>query len=44
MAGDYTFVHMHLVLDHMERVASTIAKKGLNFKLKEGLSAETSGK
>lgn len=31
------------VLDHMERVASTMASRGLNFKLKEGFSAETSG-
>lgn len=47
-------VHTHLlsmclsflssaVLDHMDKVASTVAEKGLNFKLKEGFSAETSG-
>ena len=31
------------VLNHMDRVASTVAQKGLNFKLREGFSAETSG-
>ena len=31
------------VLDHMDKVASTMAGRGLDFKLKEGLSAETSG-
>ncbi len=28
----------------MDRVASTVAERGLNFKLREGYSAETSGK
>lgn len=36
-------LHTSSVLDHMVTVASTMADKGLNFKLKEGLSAETSG-
>ena len=31
------------VLNHMDQVASTVAEKGLNFKLREGFSAETSG-
>ena len=36
-------VLLHSVLDHMYRVASTMAGRGLDFKLKKGLSAETSG-
>jgi selenide,water dikinase len=36
-------IHTLPVLDHMNRVASIIASRGLDFKLKEGLSAETSG-
>ena len=32
-----------VVLDHMDVVATTVAGKGLNFKLREGYSAETSG-
>ena len=31
------------VFEHMDRVATTVAAKGLNFKLREGYSAETSG-
>lgn len=42
--ADVSFrIHTLPVLDHMERVASTMASRGLNFKLKEGFSAETSG-
>ena len=38
------YIHIApVVLDHMDRVASTMAERGLNFKLREGLSAETSG-
>lgn len=33
-----------LVLDHMDVVALKAADNGLNFKLREGFSAETSGK
>jgi selenide,water dikinase len=36
-------IHSLPVLDHMDKVASTMAGRGLDFKLKEGLSAETSG-
>lgn len=36
-------IHTLPVLNHMERVAATMCERGLNFKLKEGLSAETSG-
>lgn len=31
------------VFGHMDTVATTIAGKGLDFKLREGFSAETSG-
>ena len=31
------------VLEHMDRVATAAAAQGLNFKLREGFSAETSG-
>ncbi len=31
------------VLDHMDVVATTVAGKGLDFKLRDGYSAETSG-
>ncbi len=31
------------VFEHMDRVASTVAERGLDFKLREGYSAETSG-
>lgn len=41
---NYSIIHMFsTVLDHMNRVASVMAGRGLDFKLKEGLSAETSG-
>lgn len=36
-------IHSLPIFDHMDRVASTIAGKGLDFKLREGFSAETSG-
>ena len=39
----YFTIAEYTVLDHMNRVASVIATRGLDFKLKEGLSAETSG-
>lgn len=44
---NFNFTHtlfFLLVFEHMDRVASTVAEKGLNFKLREGFSAETSGK
>lgn len=47
MPGENTSGILHtlmLVFEHMDRVASTIAERGLNFKLREGYSAETSGK
>ena len=31
------------VLNHIDKVSTRAAKNGLNFKLKEGFSAETSG-
>ena len=33
-----------IVFEHMDEVASTVAEKGLDFKLRAGYSAETSGK
>lgn len=36
-------IHTLPILNHMDCVASTVAEKGLNFKLREGFSAETSG-
>lgn len=32
-----------IVLDHMDKIATRSAENGLNFKLREGYSAETSG-
>ena len=32
-----------IVFEHMDKVASTVAEKGLDFKLRAGYSAETSG-
>ena len=33
-----------LVIDHMDKVACRAAERGLDFKLREGFSAETSGR
>ena len=33
-----------LVLDHMDKVACRAAERGIDFKLREGFSAETSGR
>lgn len=43
MGGSITCNVYSTVLDHMERVATAMVGRGLDFKLKEGLSAETSG-
>lgn len=36
-------IHTLPIIEHMDRVACTVAGRGLNFKLREGYSAETSG-
>lgn len=40
----FGFTEPFIVLDHMDAVATKAAENGLNFKLREGFSAETSGK
>jgi selenide,water dikinase len=42
--NDVSFViHTLPIFDHMDKIATRSAEKGLNFKLREGFSAETSG-